>query len=106
MLQNSADNDRSTYGDDASVCGAALESEVRSVLDAEQDAHAGVKKVEAAQRVYGRRSRWCLFIGCVVSPLHRMQSATYRLLLIALDLRRIYTLLMRRQHMHTSYLPL
>lgn len=60
MLQKPDDND---HGDDP----ALNTSEVPSVLAAEQDAHAGVKKVEAAQRVYGRYSRWCLFIGCVLS---------------------------------------
>lgn len=29
----------------------------------EVDAHAGVLKVEAAERVYGRRSKWVLFIS-------------------------------------------
>jgi hypothetical protein len=51
----------SSHGDDAS----GIDTEPR-VPVAEQDAHAGVKKVEAAQRVYGRYSRWCLFIGCVL----------------------------------------
>jgi hypothetical protein len=68
MLQKPDDNDHLPHGDDESVYRAALNtSEARSVLAAEQDAHAGVKKVEAAQRVYGRYSRWCLFIGCVLS---------------------------------------
>lgn len=31
----------------------------------EQDAHAGVTKVQATLRIYGRYSRWCLFIGYV-----------------------------------------
>lgn len=29
----------------------------------EVDAHAGVLKVEAAERVYGKRSKWVLFIS-------------------------------------------
>lgn len=66
------DSDRS--GDDASVCRAALDSEV---LAAEQDAHAGVKKVEAAQRVYGRYSRWCLFIGLgLASYIYSLDAST------------------------------
>ncbi|KAM5541824.1 hypothetical protein V8D89_004553 [Ganoderma adspersum] len=32
-------------------------------LQAEQDAHIGVKAVEAAEKVYGRYSKWFLFIG-------------------------------------------
>lgn len=36
-------------------------------IRAEQDAHAGVKKVQAALRIYGRYSRRCLFIGYVRS---------------------------------------
>lgn len=61
------DDNRSSHGEDTSVCGTAVDNELRLVA-AEQDAHAGVKKVEAAQRVYGRYSRWCLFVGCVLSP--------------------------------------
>lgn len=37
-------------------------------LQAEQDAHIGVKAVEAAEKVYGRYSKWFLFIGCVLLP--------------------------------------
>ena len=31
----------------------------------EEDAHAGVRVVEAAEKVYGEYSKWFLFIGCV-----------------------------------------
>jgi hypothetical protein len=58
----------SSHGDDAS--GIDTEPGIPAV---EQDAHAGVKKVEAAQRVYGRYSRWCLFIGYV--PLAAAQAS-------------------------------
>lgn len=58
--------ERPSHGDDGSVCRVSPDSEVLSALAAEQDAHAGVRRVEAAQRVYGRYSRWCLFIGCVL----------------------------------------
>ena len=37
------------------------------VIEAEVDAHVGVKKVEAAEKVYGRYSKWFLFIGYVSS---------------------------------------
>ncbi|KAG2031329.1 hypothetical protein BDR03DRAFT_1030605, partial [Suillus americanus] len=44
---------------------------------AEQDAHAGVKKVEAAQRVYGRYSRWCLFVGIgLASFIYSLDAST------------------------------
>lgn len=39
-----------------------------AVTDVEQDAHAGVKKVQAALRINGRYSRWWLFIGYAHSP--------------------------------------
>ncbi|KAG1809750.1 major facilitator superfamily domain-containing protein [Suillus plorans] len=49
----------------------------RSVLIAEQEAHAGVIKVEAAQRVYGRYSRWCLFIGLgLASYIYSLDAST------------------------------
>ncbi|KAG2072951.1 MFS general substrate transporter [Suillus decipiens] len=72
------DNHPSAHGDDASLCGeAAVDGEIRSVLAAEQDAHAGVKKVEAAQRVYGRYSRWCLFIGLgLASYIYSLDAST------------------------------
>ena len=31
-----------------------------------EEAHIGVKAVEAAEKVYGRYSKWFLFIGCVL----------------------------------------
>ncbi|OJA19063.1 hypothetical protein AZE42_09040 [Rhizopogon vesiculosus] len=64
---------------DGSVNRAALRShsETRSVIAAEPDAHAGVKKVEAAQRVYGRYSRWCLFIGIgLASYIYSLDAST------------------------------
>ncbi|KAG1768050.1 MFS general substrate transporter [Suillus placidus] len=72
------DDDRLSYNNDASVCGAAVvDGEYRSVLAAEQDAHAGVKKVEAAQRVYGRYSRWCLFVGLgLASYIYSLDAST------------------------------
>ncbi|KAI1784448.1 drug:h+ antiporter [Ganoderma leucocontextum] len=40
-----------------------LDQETLQVLQAEDDAHLGVKAVEAAEKVYGRYSKWFLFIG-------------------------------------------
>ena len=40
-----------------------------AVLQVEEDAHLGVKAVEAAEKVYGRYSKWFLFVGCVLVPL-------------------------------------
>lgn len=62
----------SSHGDDAS--GIDTEPRIPAV---EQDAHAGVKKVEAAQRVYGRYSRWCLFIGIgLASYIYSLDAST------------------------------
>lgn len=70
------DDNRSSHGEDTSVCGTAVDNELRLVA-AEQDAHAGVKKVEAAQRVYGRYSRWCLFVGIgLASFIYSLDAST------------------------------
>ncbi|KAG9310268.1 MFS general substrate transporter [Chiua virens] len=43
----------------------------------EQDAHVGVKKVEAALSIYGRYSRWCLFIGLgLASYIYSLDAST------------------------------
>ena len=34
-------------------------------IQEEEDAHLGVKTVEAAERVYGRYTKWLLFVGLV-----------------------------------------
>lgn len=61
----------SSHGDDASG------DTEPPVLALEEDAHAGVKKVEAAQRVYGRYSRWCLFIGIgLASYIYSLDAST------------------------------
>lgn len=51
-----------------------IDPRLAEVIDAEVDAHVGVKKVEAAEKVYGRYSKWFLFIGYVLTPL---PSLTY-----------------------------
>ncbi|KAG1719745.1 hypothetical protein EDD22DRAFT_939019, partial [Suillus occidentalis] len=62
----------SSHGDDAS--GVDTEPRLPAL---EEDAHAGVKKVEAAQRVYGRYSRWCLFIGIgLASYIYSLDAST------------------------------
>lgn len=42
-----------------------LDERTLEVLQAEEDAHLGVKRAEAAEKVYGRYSKWFLFVGCV-----------------------------------------
>ncbi|EIW85960.1 MFS general substrate transporter [Coniophora puteana RWD-64-598 SS2] len=55
----------------------ALDGDAVAALAAEQDAHVGVKRVEAAQRVYGRYSRWALFIGLgLASYIYSLDSST------------------------------
>lgn len=43
-----------------------LDSATKLEIDAEADAHLGVRTVEAAEQVYGRYSKWFLFIGYVL----------------------------------------
>ncbi|KLO12475.1 drug:h+ antiporter [Schizopora paradoxa] len=53
--------------------------EDESILEAEQevDAHIGVKKVEAAGKVYGRYSRWVLYISLgLASYIYSLDSST------------------------------
>lgn len=86
----------------------------------EQDAHVGVKKVEAALRIYGRYSRWCLFIGyaCFLTT-GKSTGGSFRHFFsltrqahppdkssrhIASLLHRTFTLSMRRPPLHTSLL--
>ncbi|OBZ77205.1 Siderophore iron transporter 3 [Grifola frondosa] len=40
-----------------------LDADTVGQIEAEEDAHVGVKTVEAAEKVYGRYSKWFLFIG-------------------------------------------
>lgn len=40
-----------------------LDEHTQEELDRERDAHAGVQRVEAAKKVYGRSSKWILFIS-------------------------------------------
>ena len=51
-----------------------LDEQTLDALQAEEDAHLGVKAVEAAEKVYGRYSKWFLFIGRV---LHRPFLSAY-----------------------------
>ena len=45
-----------------------LDEQTSKELQAKEEAHIGVKAVEAAEKVYGRYSKWFLFIGCVLLP--------------------------------------
>ena len=56
----------------SSISDSALEAGIPRLgfatkieLETEEDAHLGVKTVEAAEKVYGRYSKWFLFVGCV-----------------------------------------
>lgn len=40
-----------------------LDERAQEELERERDAHAGVQRVEAAKKVYGRSSKWILFIS-------------------------------------------
>ena len=40
-----------------------IDAKTAQELEAETDAHLGVKTVEAAEKVYGKYSKWWLFIG-------------------------------------------
>ena len=51
--------------DQSSADERVLDSTTVQEIHAEQDAHVGVKTVEAAGRVFGKYSRWALFIGYV-----------------------------------------
>ena len=62
-----------------------LDKQTVEVLQAEEDAHLGVKAVEAAEKVYGRYSKWFLFVGCVLS-VFSFPSYTRRSSLEQLDL--------------------
>lgn len=48
-----------------------LDGRAANALGAEANAHVGVAKVEAAQKVYGRYSRWILFTSYVIIILPR-----------------------------------
>ena len=52
-----------------------LDKAIEEEIHAEEDAHLGVKAVEAAEKVYGRYSKWFLFVGYVPAalpaPAHR-----------------------------------
>ncbi|KIK94500.1 hypothetical protein PAXRUDRAFT_33484 [Paxillus rubicundulus Ve08.2h10] len=66
----------SQHGDQAEATSDIDEAAITAVA-AEQDAHLGVKKVEAALRVYGRYSRWCLFIGLgLASYIYSLDAST------------------------------
>lgn len=46
----------------------ALDVQTQEAVAKEMDAHVGVKRVQAAEKVYGKYSKWVLFISYVDSP--------------------------------------
>jgi hypothetical protein len=53
-----------THARDGSDMNKGSESEMDVIVDLEEpDAHLGVAKVQAAHRVYGKYSKWFLFLG-------------------------------------------
>lgn len=42
-----------------------LDSRTAAQIQAEEDAHIGVKTSQAAYKIYGKYSKWSLFAGCV-----------------------------------------
>ncbi|KIJ58509.1 hypothetical protein HYDPIDRAFT_178059 [Hydnomerulius pinastri MD-312] len=67
-------DDRSSHHDEST---SVIDEDTIAAVTAEQDAHVGVKKVEAALRVYGRYSRWCLFIGLgLASYIYSLDAST------------------------------
>ncbi|CDO70201.1 hypothetical protein BN946_scf184942.g1 [Trametes cinnabarina] len=59
----------SSLSDDGALEAAIprLDFATKVEIEAEEDAHIGVKTVEAAEKVYGRYSKWCLFIGIALA---------------------------------------
>ncbi|EIW58899.1 drug:h+ antiporter [Trametes versicolor FP-101664 SS1] len=51
----------------SSITVTSLAPEVVEEIEAEEDAHAGVRAVEAAKHVFGRTSRWSLFTGIALA---------------------------------------
>lgn len=75
MISPNTGDDRSSQHDDRVDSTSVLDDDTIAAVAAERDAHVGVKKVEAALRVYGSYSRWCLFIGYVPLSHHRGNHA-------------------------------
>ncbi|KZP28418.1 MFS general substrate transporter [Athelia psychrophila] len=69
---------RETHGDLESTQGSPrLDTRTFVAVQAEQEAHLGVKTVEAAERVYGRFAKWFLFIGLgLASYIYSLDSST------------------------------
>ncbi|KAI0819605.1 drug:h+ antiporter [Trametes gibbosa] len=51
----------------STITVTSLSPEVVEEIEAEEDAHAGVRAVQAAEHVFGRRSRWFLFTGIALA---------------------------------------
>ena len=65
--EKNASSDRESVPEDGV---RKFDPRIAEELQAEEDAHVGVKAVEAAEKVYGKYSKWFLFIGCVSGSLH------------------------------------
>ena len=63
-MPSSIKKDNDSFADAQDVV-VALDPKTAREVQEEQDAHVGVKTVEAAGRVFGKYSRWALFIGYV-----------------------------------------
>ncbi|KAI9060414.1 drug:h+ antiporter [Trametes sanguinea] len=59
----------SSLSDDGALEAAIprLDFATKVEIEAEEDAHIGVKTVEAAEKVYGRYSKWFLFVGIALA---------------------------------------
>ena len=56
---------------------AAIDIETVHQIEREQDAHIGVKKVEAAARLYGKYSKWILFLSLgLASYIYSLDAST------------------------------
>ena len=61
-MPSSIKKDNDSFADAQDVV-VALDPKTAREVQEEQDAHVGVKTVEAAEKVYGKYSKWFLFIG-------------------------------------------
>ena len=70
---------------------STLDPEIAEELEAEEDAHGGVRTVEAAEQVFGKYSKWFLFIGYVHSVTSATLDDVHTYLPLALRLPRTFT---------------
>ncbi|KAJ3548443.1 hypothetical protein NM688_g5297 [Phlebia brevispora] len=71
---SSIKKDSDSFGGTADV---VIDPRTALELEEEQDAHVGVKTVEAAEKVYGKYSKWFLFIGLgLASYIYSLDGST------------------------------